>query len=150
MLGSICRYHETDEEMLIDDSDDENEDEDIEDDEKKDGEEGKKKRAKKQLDWISLTGICERTFTSFLSKSDPEIKCAALRALTGVFIAHPRELLRLDQSGVITDVMASEAHPSVQIESLRCWRDILLVSISNLSEHIAANVVLTLLFLFVS
>jgi hypothetical protein len=93
-----------------------------------DDEEGKEK-SMKQLNWSNLTALCERMFTIFLEKNDPQTKCAALRALSGVFIAHPRELLRLDQSGLITEVMSPDSPPSLQIESLRCWRDILLVSL---------------------
>lgn len=81
-----------------------------------------------QLTWSNLTALCERMFTIYLEKNDTQTKCAALRALSGVFIAHPRELLRLDQSGLITRVMSRNSPSDVQIESLRCWRDILLVS----------------------
>ena len=80
----------------------------------------------KHLSWSNLTAFCERMFTTYLDKNDVKTKCAALRALTGIFIARPREMLRMDQSGLITNVMSPDAPSSVQIESLRCWRDILL------------------------
>jgi len=106
VLGSICRYSSGKDllEAMIED----------------DHERGN------ELSWSNLTAICEDTFITFLEKNDPQTQCAALRALSGVFISHPRELLRMDQDGLTTRVMSSKASPSLQIESLRCWRDIIL------------------------
>lgn len=119
MLGSICRYHETSSGVTDEDSDDDEND------------------ASEELTWSNLTALCERLFTDFLAKSDPQTKCAALRGLCGVFIAHPREMLRMNESGLISEVMSPDSPPSVQLESLICWRDILLVS--PFSQHDLAS-----------
>jgi cohesin loading factor subunit SCC2 len=110
VLGAICRHHETPFE-------------DVESDEE--GEDGVP-AGPLQLTWTNLPALCERLFTKFLEKRHVETKCSALRALSGMFVAHPRELFAMDQSGLITQVMSAEAHPSLQLESLQCWRDILL------------------------
>jgi cohesin loading factor subunit SCC2 len=110
VLGAICRHHETPFE-------------DVESDEE--GEDGEPV-GPVQLTWTNLPALCERIFTKFLEKSHVETKCSALRALSGMFVAHPRELFDMDQSGLITQVMSAKSHPSLQLESLRCWRDILL------------------------
>ena len=81
-----------------------------------------------ELDFAVLPSVFERLFTDYLAKNDAQTKCAALRGLCGIFISHPREMLRMDQSGLISQVMAIEAPMSLQLESLTCWRDILLVS----------------------
>jgi len=65
-------------------------------------------------------------FKEYLDKDDESTKCLALRAMNGVFISRPRVVLAAEQLGIITSVISEEAPPSVQIESLRCWRDILL------------------------
>jgi cohesin loading factor subunit SCC2 len=109
VLGAICRHHET----PFEDAESDEEDEEAE-------------PGPVQLTWTNLPALCERLFTKFLDKSHVETKCSALRALSGMFVAHPRELFAMDQSGLITQVMSAESHPSLQLESLRCWRDILL------------------------
>ena len=81
-----------------------------------------------ELDFASLASVFESLFMDYLSKNDTQTKCAALRGLCGIFISHPREMLRMDQSGIISQVMATDAPMSLQLESLTCWRDILLVS----------------------
>lgn len=87
--------------------------------------------APEELSFATLTSVFEKVFTVYLSKDDAQTKCAALRGLCGVFISRPREMLRMDQSGLITQVMAPDASLSLQLESLICWRDILLVSSSS-------------------
>jgi len=112
VLGAICRYHEAGEEDLElghDDEDDESND-----------------IAADELTFANLTATFEKLFTAFLSKNEEHIKCAALRGLCGVFIAQPREMLRMDQSGLVNQVMAPESPLCLQLESLICWRDILL------------------------
>jgi len=79
-----------------------------------------------ELDFASLASVFERLFTDYLSKNDTQTKCAALRGLCGIFISNPREMLQMDQSGLISQVMAADAPMSLQLESLACWRDILL------------------------
>ena len=65
-------------------------------------------------------------FKEYLDKDDESTKCLALRAMNGVFISRPRVVLAAEQLGIITSVISESAPSSVQIESLRCWRDILL------------------------
>jgi cohesin loading factor subunit SCC2 len=105
VLGSICRYHET--ALLLEED---------------------SLSTNIVLTWENLTGHCKHLFSLYLeSKLDASTKCAALRALCGVFIAHPRILLEMNQMGIIGKVMASTAPLSLQLESLICWREILLV-----------------------
>jgi cohesin loading factor subunit SCC2 len=79
-----------------------------------------------ELTWSTLTLACYRIFSKFLQKRDYATKCAALRALGGIFVAQPRLMLKLEQIGLIADVMSDTTHASVQLESLQCWRNILL------------------------
>jgi cohesin loading factor subunit SCC2 len=79
-----------------------------------------------ELTWSTLTLACYRIFSKFLQKRDYATKCAALRALGGIFVAQPRLMLKLEQIGLIADVMSDESHASVQLEALQCWRNILL------------------------
>jgi len=73
-----------------------------------------------------LSSACFALFKEYLDKEDEQTKCLALRAMNGVFISRPRVVLAAEQLGIITSVISEAAPPSVQIESLRCWRDILL------------------------
>lgn len=117
VLGAICRYHES--------SSADTTKHDHEDDEDVVSPDG--------LTFPNMASVFEDLFTDFLSKNDTQTKCAALRGLCGVFISQPREMLRMDQSGLITQVMAPDAALSLQLESLICWREILLVSITQYS-----------------
>lgn len=73
-----------------------------------------------------LSSACFALFKEYLEKDDESTKCLALRAMNGVFISRPRVVLAAEQLGIITSVISEAAPASVQIESLRCWRDILL------------------------
>ncbi|KAL7534879.1 hypothetical protein ACHAXR_010105 [Thalassiosira sp. AJA248-18] len=73
-----------------------------------------------------LSSACFALFKEYLEKEDEQTKCLALRAMNGVFISRPRVVLAAEQLGITTAVISETAPPSVQIESLRCWRDILL------------------------
>eukprot|EP00584_Thalassiosira_punctigera_P002031 CAMPEP_0172528242 /NCGR_PEP_ID=MMETSP1067-20121228/2692_1 /TAXON_ID=265564 ORGANISM="Thalassiosira punctigera, Strain Tpunct2005C2" /NCGR_SAMPLE_ID=MMETSP1067 /ASSEMBLY_ACC=CAM_ASM_000444 /LENGTH=1791 /DNA_ID=CAMNT_0013312123 /DNA_START=38 /DNA_END=5413 /DNA_ORIENTATION=+ len=73
-----------------------------------------------------LSSACFALFMEYLDKDDAQTKCLALRAMNGVFISRPRVVLAAEQLGIVTSVISETAPPSVQIESLRCWRDILL------------------------
>jgi hypothetical protein len=79
------------------------------------------------LSWSNVSRGCFTMFMEFLQKPDIATKCAALRALTGIFIARPRILLMLEQDGTIKEIMSSESPADLQLEALRCWKDILLV-----------------------
>ena len=82
--------------------------------------------AKLQLTNNVLSNASFALFLEYLHKEDESTKCLALRAMNGVFISRPRVVLVAEQLGIITSVIGNEAPPSVQIESLRCWRDILI------------------------
>jgi len=73
-----------------------------------------------------LSSACFALFREYLENDDEQTKCLALRAMNGVFISRPRVVLAAAQLGIISSVISEAAPPSVQIESLRCWRDILL------------------------
>jgi cohesin loading factor subunit SCC2 len=73
-----------------------------------------------------LSSACFALFRIYLEQEDESTKCLALRAMNGVFISRPRVVLAAEQLGIITSVMSEAAPPSVQVETLRCWRDILL------------------------
>ena len=73
-----------------------------------------------------LSNAAFALFLEYLNKEDASTKCLALRAMNGVFISRPRVVLVAEQLGIITSVIGKDAPPSVQVESLRCWRDILL------------------------
>lgn len=79
-----------------------------------------------KLQLANLSNAAFALFLQYLSKEDESTKCLALRAMNGVFISRPRVLLVAEQMGIITNVIEEETPPSVQIESLRCWRDILI------------------------
>jgi hypothetical protein len=113
VLGSICRYHEASED----------EEEDL------DSEEEEENPTPVELTSSNIIALCKRTFLECMEMDDPQTKCAALEGLCGVFIARPREMLYMDELGLITRVMEPSMHPSVQLAALRCWRDILLVSL---------------------
>ena len=109
VMGSICQYFESS-------SFDSMETEDVEVKDEKDAE----------LTLDNFPPLCEKLFMKFFKKDDVGIQCAALRALSGIFMAHPREMLRMDQTGLIEYVMGPTAPTAVQLESLRRWREILL------------------------
>lgn len=80
------------------------------------------------LSWSNLLTKCQQMFMTYLSKQDPKTKCSSLRGLCGVFLARPRQMLLMDGKGLVSDVMSSESHPTLQIEALKCWCEILIVS----------------------
>jgi cohesin loading factor subunit SCC2 len=81
-----------------------------------------------------IAPACERIFMKFYSKDDVMTKVSAIQALSGVFMAHPREMLNLEQSGLLSEVMASTSPEPLQRESLRCWRDLLLAEESRVES----------------
>ena len=86
------------------------------------------------LSLVTIAPVCEEIFMKFYTKDDVMTKVAAIQALSGVFMAHPREMLNLENSGLITEVMAATSPEAVQRESLRCWRDILLAEESRVES----------------
>jgi cohesin loading factor subunit SCC2 len=109
-LGSLCRYHEVHVDVSTWNEEMEAEDAEL------------LKPAEVTWDGIPLASF--RLFSNYLDKSDVGIKCAALRALSGIFVQHPRLMLASAQHGLIENVMSPDAPLELQMESLRCWRDI--------------------------
>lgn len=123
VMGSICQFCESSSfpsEEVDGDSDLESID---------DGE-----PSSREISLVNVAPVCEKIFDKYLSMMDTQIRCTALRALTGIFIAHPREMLRMDQSGMIDSVMARTAPKELQQMALRCWRDILLAEESRVES----------------
>lgn len=80
-------------------------------------------------DEISLAELiqsCYRVFSIYLRKEDCDTKCSALRALSGIFVACPRVLLAMEQSGSISELMSDTSSPEIQLQALRSWQEILL------------------------
>ncbi len=76
----------------------------------------------------SLSNACFAIFMEYLRNEDEATRVLALRAMNGIFISRPRVVLAAEQMGIISAILSDNASPGVQLESLRCWRDILLVS----------------------
>ena len=95
----------------------------------------------KQLQFSSnvLSSACFALFKEYLEKEDEQTKCLALRAMNGIFISRPRVVLAAEQLGIISSVISETAPPSVQIESLRCWRDILLAEEKRIESGAAKD-----------
>eukprot|EP00559_Dactyliosolen_fragilissimus_P006500 CAMPEP_0184859868 /NCGR_PEP_ID=MMETSP0580-20130426/4833_1 /TAXON_ID=1118495 /ORGANISM="Dactyliosolen fragilissimus" /LENGTH=1965 /DNA_ID=CAMNT_0027356725 /DNA_START=12 /DNA_END=5909 /DNA_ORIENTATION=+ len=64
-------------------------------------------------------------FEEYLSKSDIPTKCKALRAMSGIFMSHPRIMLTVEEDGIFTELMSNETQLDLQLEALSCWREIL-------------------------
>jgi hypothetical protein len=71
---------------------------------------------------------CYSLFLWYLQRDDAAMKCAALRALSYIFIARPPVMLNLEQDGTIEDLMSLDSPVELQLESLLCWKEILVVS----------------------
>ncbi len=109
VLGCICRYHTCD--------DNENQGANLD-------QFGDVKAS--ELEWKNLPLASFAMFQIFLDKVDTATRSKSLRAMSGVFSAHPRIMLAFEQQGVWKDIMADKAHPDLQLEALQCWRDILM------------------------
>jgi cohesin loading factor subunit SCC2 len=111
VLGFICQYHETnvDAEMWENELDRDQE-----------------PVPPNELTWKNTMLACYRIFSKFLVKEDAPTKCSALEAFGCMFVTQPRLLLSLEQMGLIEAVMADQAHESLQLVSLQCWKKILL------------------------
>lgn len=65
-------------------------------------------------------------FQVYLGSDDILTKCKALRALASIFFVHPRFMLAFEQQGNLSEIMSENADPTLQLESLKCWTDILI------------------------
>lgn len=110
VLGAFCRYHEVDDEEW-------QEMEDVDD------------IASQELTSSTVMYACYSLFLYYLRQDDAATKCAALRALSCVFMSRPRVMLYLEQDGTIEELMSSDSPVELQLETLRCWKEILLVSL---------------------
>jgi len=109
VLGCICRYHEKEDATMLDDQ-----------------LEAFVAVPSKELTWSNLPSASFVLFQAYLSKIDTATKCKALRAMAGIFSAHPRVMLAFEQEGILKEIMSDSAHPTLQLESLQCWREILI------------------------
>ncbi|KAI2491978.1 HEAT repeat associated with sister chromatid cohesion [Fragilaria crotonensis] len=76
--------------------------------------------------WQTMVEACYKIFVTYLATSDVETKCSSMNALGGIFISRPRVLLAMQQAGTIEAIMAPDSEPELQLNALRCWREILL------------------------
>jgi hypothetical protein len=84
-----------------------------------------------ELTWSTLTLACYRIFKFLRSVIMPQ--SAALRALGGIFVAASLDA----QAGTdrsCADVMSDVTHAGVQLESLQCWRNILLAEENDVDD----------------
>lgn len=108
MIGAFCRNHEVeDEDWDLDNVDD---------------------VGGQQLSPSNVMNACFSVVVFYLQQDDVDTKCAALRALTGIFMSRPRVMMALEQDGTIEDIMSPSSATNLQLESLRCWKELLLVS----------------------
>lgn len=78
-----------------------------------------------ELTWDNLPSACFALFQKYLEKIDAGTRCKAVRAMSGIFSAHPRIFLAFQQKGVLEEILSDNAHPTLQLESLACLREIL-------------------------
>lgn len=73
----------------------------------------------------NLLNACFAAFLFYLGKSDTPTKCAALNAMSGVFLARPRVMLAVEKKGVFAVLFSENSPPMVQLEALHSWKNIL-------------------------
>lgn len=79
-----------------------------------------------ELTWENFPSACFALFEVYLEKLDTATKCKSLRAMSGIFSAHPRIMLAFEQRGILKKIMSDDSHRKLQEEALICWRDILI------------------------
>ncbi|GKY98749.1 hypothetical protein MPSEU_000831200 [Mayamaea pseudoterrestris] len=79
----------------------------------------------KTLTWDEAAMACFSIFSTYLQKADSSTKCKALSGYSGMFLAAPRLLLKLEEMKLITALMDAGAEISLQRETLRCLQKIL-------------------------
>ena len=62
--------------------------------------------AAQDLTSSNVMHACYSLFLFYLQRDDAAVKCAALRALSCVFMARPTVMLNLEQDGTIEDLMS--------------------------------------------
>lgn len=78
-----------------------------------------------QLTWSNLPYASYAILEEYLDKEDTSTKCNALRAMAGIFFSHPRIMLSLEEQGTLKELMATTSHPNLQLETLKCFQEIL-------------------------
>ena len=94
----------------------------IEDDDDDDDDETGSSPKAEVVTLLRIAPLCEQIFMKYYTnaKVDVMIKVAALQALSGVFMAHPRQMLKLEISGVITEVSMNESNSDNFLLSSTC------------------------------
>jgi cohesin loading factor subunit SCC2 len=118
-LGFLCRGHDVDDEDLVWLGDKVGEPLEVVDED---------------ITWDNMVENCYQIFSVYLTKSDIETKKCALRALAGIFISRPRVLLAMQQNGTLEAIMSPTSDPELQLQALRCWKEILLVEEARLES----------------
>ncbi len=111
VIGSICRFHNSTEERGTTTYDDIDEKLVIVD--------------PAQLTWSNLPYCSYTVLEEYLDKVDTMTKCNALRAMAGIFFSHPRIMLELQEQGTLKELMSETSHPNLQLETLKCFQEIL-------------------------
>mmetsp|Transcript_19722 Transcript_19722/g.43011 ORF Transcript_19722/g.43011 Transcript_19722/m.43011 type:complete len:2026 (+) Transcript_19722:197-6274(+) len=112
-LGSICRFHDFGEDSSVD-VDLTNDSSSVPD------------PSEIELDWSNIVSSSYAMFSLYLQKEHPPTRCQALRAMNGIFIAQPRLMLAVEQTGLLADVMSEKSGREQQLAALQCWRELLL------------------------
>jgi hypothetical protein len=82
-----------------------------------------------ELAWDNILAASYRVFRRFMDKDDVSTKCAAFRALTGLFASQPRLMLLLEQETLLASALSGDA--ALCLTVLQCLRRILLVRRSS-------------------
>ena len=109
VLGSICRFHESDE-----------------DDSSLDFDETLVVVELPKLTWANLPYSSYALLEEYIVKEDTTTRCHALRAMSGIFSSHPRIMYALQEQGSLQELMCEASHPLLQLETLKCFQGILL------------------------
>ena len=110
-LGSICRFREF--------SEDTSEDVDLS------PESAVLDPSEIELDWTNIVPAAYSMLALYLKKDHAPTKCQALKGLNGIFVAQPRLMLAVEQTGLIADVMDDSSGTDLQLAALSCWRELL-------------------------
>lgn len=78
--------------------------------------------------WDDMVQCFYVLFEAYLAKTDVDTKCAALKALGGIFVSIPKVLLLMEQSGLVAELMSNKSDDELQVQALKCWKEILVVS----------------------
>ena len=111
-LGSICRFHEFSEDVS------ENVDLSAESSSVLDP-------SDIELDWTTIVPAAFSMLALYLKKDHAPTRCQALKGLNGIFVAQPRLMLAVEQTGLIADVMDDSSGADLQLAALACWRELL-------------------------